>query len=170
MASYTDLLTATLIYQNIRLDQRSPVRQDVKGSDASFRELLTRSLETTPVKTLAYKTDMSPAFSQEELEDQLKFRECLNFVLGQEGEKYVADDGGKESSKFGMLQSTAKSLGYKGDIKNLSRAEAEGGVSPEPWASWASSAARVSRLVASLRVPSVVWSSQPTSVSIPPSR
>jgi hypothetical protein len=126
MASYIDLLNATMTFQNIRLDQRGPVRQDVRSQDTSFQQVLARSIETAPVKTLTYKTDMAPAFSHAEIEDQLKFRECLKFVLIQEGEKYVADDGGKESSKFGMLQSTAKSLGYKGDVRNLSRVEAEG--------------------------------------------
>lgn len=125
MVSYTDIINAARTLQSTRLDQRDSARQGAGKPNVSFQQVLARSLENEPLKNLVYKTDVSPVFSQEEIEDQLKFRECLRFVIGQEGEKYVSEDGRRESSKFGILQSTARSLGYKGDVKNMSRADAE---------------------------------------------
>jgi hypothetical protein len=52
-------------------------------------------------------------------------REALRFVLEHEGSGYVASDGGKESSKYGILQSTAARWGYNGDVRHMSQAEAE---------------------------------------------
>ncbi len=37
----------------------------------------------------------------------------------------MARDGGTESSKYGVLQATARGYGYEGNIKNLTRDEAE---------------------------------------------
>ncbi len=53
------------------------------------------------------------------------FREVLPTVLKHEGSAYVHRDGGAESSKFGILQSTAREYGYKGNIRNITRADAE---------------------------------------------
>jgi lysozyme family protein len=52
-------------------------------------------------------------------------RKALRFVLEHEGSDYVASDAGKESSKYGILQATAARCGYKGDVRHMSRAEAE---------------------------------------------
>lgn len=52
------------------------------------------------------------------------FKEILKVVLKHEGSAYVKRDG-FESSKMGILQSTANEFGYKGDIKDLTRADAE---------------------------------------------
>ncbi len=57
--------------------------------------------------------------------DDSRFNEILATVLKHEGTAYVHSDGGAESSKFGILQSTAKEYGYKGNIKNITRADAE---------------------------------------------
>jgi len=57
--------------------------------------------------------------------DNSRFKEILATVLKHEGSAYVHSDGGAESSKFGILQSTAKEYGYKGNIKNITRADAE---------------------------------------------
>ncbi|MBI5848162.1 MAG: hypothetical protein HZB31_09480 [Nitrospirae bacterium] len=53
------------------------------------------------------------------------FKEILKVVLKHEGSSYVKKDGMRESSKMGILQSTANEFGYKGDIKDLTRADAE---------------------------------------------
>jgi lysozyme family protein len=55
----------------------------------------------------------------------MKFRDGLKFVLEREGSKHVREDGGRESSKYGILQSTAKEHGYQGNVKDLTRADAE---------------------------------------------
>lgn len=57
--------------------------------------------------------------------DSSRFKEILATVLKHEGSTYVQRDGGAESSKFGILQSTAKEYGYKGNIKNITRTDAE---------------------------------------------
>jgi lysozyme family protein len=49
----------------------------------------------------------------------------IRFVLAQEGSKFVARDGGNESSKFGILQATAERFGHTGSVKNMTRQEAE---------------------------------------------
>lgn len=52
------------------------------------------------------------------------FKYILATVLKHEGSAYVQKDG-SESSKYGILQSTAKEFGYHGNVKNLSRHQAE---------------------------------------------
>ena len=52
-------------------------------------------------------------------------KEIFRFVFQQEGGAYVAQDGGKESSRYGILQATANRYGYQGNVKNMSRSEAE---------------------------------------------
>jgi lysozyme family protein len=53
------------------------------------------------------------------------FRDILKIVMKHEGTSYVKKDGGKESSRMGILQSTAREYGYKGDIRNISNEEVE---------------------------------------------
>jgi len=49
-----------------------------------------------------------------------KFDEALNFVLKHEGKRFVYRDGASgESSMYGILQSTAREYGYKGNIKDI---------------------------------------------------
>jgi hypothetical protein len=57
--------------------------------------------------------------------ESLEFRKILEVVLSNEGSRYVRKDGGEESSKYGVLQATANKYGYTGNVKNLSRADAE---------------------------------------------
>jgi len=53
------------------------------------------------------------------------FQDIVKIVMKHEGTAYVRMDGGKESSKMGILQSTAAEYGYRGDIRNISKADAE---------------------------------------------
>ncbi len=53
------------------------------------------------------------------------FKEILKVIMKHEGSSYVKKDGMRESSKMGILQSTANEFGYKGDVKDLTRADAE---------------------------------------------
>ncbi len=50
---------------------------------------------------------------------------AIRFVLEHEGSRYVSNDAGKESSKYGILQKTAAKYGYNGDVRYMSRTEAE---------------------------------------------
>ncbi|MBI5632871.1 MAG: hypothetical protein HZA15_05270 [Nitrospirae bacterium] len=52
------------------------------------------------------------------------FKEIVKVVMKHEGSGYVKKDG-VESSRMGILQSTANEFGYKGDVKDLTRADAE---------------------------------------------
>jgi lysozyme family protein len=52
-------------------------------------------------------------------------RDAFRFVFEQEGSRYVARDGGRESSRYGILQATADRYGYTGSVKDMSRQQAE---------------------------------------------
>ncbi len=52
-------------------------------------------------------------------------REALRFVMEHEGSGYVASDAGRESSKYGILQATAARCGYNGNVRDMSRTEAD---------------------------------------------
>ena len=60
-----------------------------------------------------------------ELDSEAKFREGLKTVLKHEGSRLVKEDGGEESSKYGIIESTAKAYGFKGSVRNLTKADAE---------------------------------------------
>ena len=124
MSSYSDILNVTMQYQKINLDRQGAAKPGTR-TDASFDKLLSQSMDGVTVPSIGYNSNPPSMVAQSEIEDQLKFRECLKFVLGQEGSKYVPDDGGKESSRFGILQSTARAYGYKGNVKNISKADVE---------------------------------------------
>lgn len=58
--------------------------------------------------------------------DNGHFESALDFVLKHEGEKLVKRDGIKnESSKYGILQSTAEAFGFKGQIGDLTKEQAK---------------------------------------------
>jgi hypothetical protein len=52
-------------------------------------------------------------------------RDAFRFVFEHEGSGYVASDAGKESSRYGILQATAVRYGYEGDVRNMSKTQAE---------------------------------------------
>jgi hypothetical protein len=56
---------------------------------------------------------------------QTPMKDAFRFVLEHEGSGYVASDAGKESSRYGILQATAAHYGYKGDLRSMSKTEAE---------------------------------------------
>jgi lysozyme family protein len=84
--------------------------------DMRFNNLLNQSLEKLQAgnnKTMLSKQLPTPSTVD-------SFNEALKFVLKQEGVKFVHRDGGSgESSKYGILQSTAREYGYNGNIKNI---------------------------------------------------
>ena len=125
MASYSDIINVTMQYQKVNFDRKGLERPSQAKTDTSFDQLLSRSLDGITVPSIGYNSNPPSMVAQSEIEDQLKFQECLKFVLGQEGSRYVKDDGGKESSRYGILQSTARAFGYKGNVKNISKADVE---------------------------------------------
>jgi lysozyme family protein len=54
------------------------------------------------------------------------YERIINIVFGHEGKSLVKNDGDTgESSKFGILESTARQYGYKGEMGKLTRQDAE---------------------------------------------
>ena len=64
-----------------------------------------------------------PAATEPNSENE--FNDILKVVMKHEGNGYVKRDGLRESSKMGILQATAREYGYRGDIRDLTRADAK---------------------------------------------
>jgi hypothetical protein len=103
------------------------------SNNISFEHLFTASLKQLYSKDVALKKQtitepISVFYSLRalDLDDNAKFKEGLKTVLKHEGSGLVKEDGGgKESSKYGILESTAKEFGYKGNIRSLTMADVE---------------------------------------------
>jgi len=102
------------------------------SNNINFEQLLTASLRQLYNKDVNLKKNVNetaPVFDPVrvlDMDDNAKFKECLKTVLKHEGSRLVKEDGGgKESSKYGILESTAKENGYKGNIRSLTMADAE---------------------------------------------
>lgn len=99
----------------------------------NFLKMLVRSLEKTdttetpsfPSPNPIILSPYAPSMESSCPDKGNPMREVIDFVLKQEGSTYVSRDGGRESSKYGVLQSTARAYGFNGSIKNLTRADAE---------------------------------------------
>ena len=105
-----------------------PANPGGQGSD--FLDVLARTMAdiegVQPFRSSAIDPTALPPYlmnfsqtDQKVEEDPMK--EVIRFVLKQEGSAYVARDGGKESSKYGILQATARGYGYEGSVKYLTR-------------------------------------------------
>jgi len=104
------------------------------GQGTDFLDVLVRTMAEiegtrSPLSSLLdpktlppYLADFSP---REPAIEGSPMKQVIRFVMKQEGSRYVARDGGKESSKYGVLRATARGYGYEGSIKNLSQADAE---------------------------------------------
>ncbi|NTU41575.1 MAG: hypothetical protein HGA78_00675 [Nitrospirales bacterium] len=116
----TDLLTQTL-KTGKSLGSQTLFSKMVTAAAQQLQENSVKQVElsraTHPVVTIPPPSTESGSANN--------FRGILEIVLDHEGSGYVKLDGGREASKRGILQSTAREYGYKGDIRNLSRADAE---------------------------------------------
>lgn len=92
---------------------RSEIRQqkDLKSSTPPAMKSQPPTIEKPAVSSVPAPVD--------------SFKEIVKVVMKHEGSSYVKKDGMRESSKMGILQSTANEFGYKGDVKDLTRADAE---------------------------------------------
>ena len=77
---------------------------------------------TIPVPTPNFTP---PSFQPSGEQTGSDFKSIMKVVMKHEGTAYVRKDGGKGSSRMGILQSTAKQYGYNGDIKNITKTQAE---------------------------------------------
>ncbi|OPY79529.1 MAG: hypothetical protein A4E65_01827 [Syntrophorhabdus sp. PtaU1.Bin153] len=116
MLSPMDLVEAIVLSRQFSLRRARSGNIPARTGDTSFEAVLSKSLQGSPA---------SAATNPDQIDTDRKFREGLKFVLEKEGSKFVQHDGGRESSKYGILQTTAAYYGYKGDVRNLSRADAE---------------------------------------------
>lgn len=104
----------------------------LNGSREVFEQLLTASLnrvKTNQINPMSRIIDptLIPQMPAETGKANVadKFDGIMKIVFKHEGSRYVSKDGGRESSKFGILQSTARQYGYTGDIKNITQDEAK---------------------------------------------
>ena len=125
MPSYLDLVEQAVMLQEMRAGQRNR-NLSVNTPNVSFNDIFSQSLKQiektgAPTSQGVAGIDLSlPA------DDAEKFKKSLAFVLEKEGSKLVHEDGASgESSKYGILQSTARAFGYKGNMKDMTRDAAE---------------------------------------------
>lgn len=108
-------------------------KENVNPAGTSFEKILTESFkQIVEIEKPVFK---APAFNntllfptpviQKGPDQDPQFKKILNVVMKHEGKAYVKEDGGRGASRFGILESTAREFGYKGNIKNISQADAE---------------------------------------------
>jgi lysozyme family protein len=94
---------------------------------SGFEQVLAQSANSKPLEfsPLAPHGVHPGAQGQGQSDDVVKFRKCLDFVLQKEGSKLVKEDGERGASRYGILQSTARAFGYKGNIKHITQGDVE---------------------------------------------
>ncbi|MCX7965774.1 MAG: hypothetical protein N2596_04030 [Syntrophorhabdaceae bacterium] len=129
MSLYAEILDMIILSKIIEKRKNSFSGQS-RTNGINFESLLKTSMEKITLQKNECKKDINdPFFSHQihnyHLDGDINFEIALDFVLKHEGEKLVKQDGLKnESSKFGILQTTAYNYGYKGDIKDLTKEQA----------------------------------------------
>jgi lysozyme family protein len=116
MLSHVNLIEAILASKQLDLSRRAGRLPHTQNVGESFEKVLKNNLQVS--------SSVLP-LNNEIAQGNAKFREGLKFVFEREGSKYVREDGGRESSKYGILQSTAKECGFRGNVRNLTKADAE---------------------------------------------
>jgi len=127
MATNLDITQAATMLQYLQNGRKKADNFILNPAASGFEDLLTRTLTTNGATQFspavqAQGMDATEAFTDE----GVKFRKCLDFVLQKEGSRLVKEDGERGASRYGILQSTARALGYKGSIRNITREQVEG--------------------------------------------
>lgn len=131
MGLYTELLDI-IILSKMAEKRKNNLSRLSQTNETDFQNLLKENL--TKINTLPQnnikRNVYNPVVINQIFElsgDKDKcFEVAYDFVLKQEGDRFVQRDGIKnESSKYGILQSTAKEFGYKGDIKHMTKEQAK---------------------------------------------
>jgi hypothetical protein len=124
MISYLEIFEKMAMFERVRIATDRTEQHVSRNAEAgSFERLLSDSLLSSDNRVAQRNNEKADYVGPNEDE---KFKKCLSFVLEKEGAKLVKEDGAaRESSKMGILQSTARAFGYKGNIINLNTAEAE---------------------------------------------
>jgi hypothetical protein len=116
MFSHLNLVEAILASKQFDINRRTGRSAPTQNTGPSFEAVLTKNL---------YKSPSVLPLNNEIPEAEIKFNNALTFVMDKEGSKIVREDGGRENSRYGILQSTAREYGFKGNIKDITRADAE---------------------------------------------
>jgi len=125
VVSYLELIQRSLFFEQLNKNQKNMI-PTANAPNLTFGHFFQRSLEDVDTKNLLLQKNMSEPGLSMPVDEETKFRKCLAFVLEKEGNKLVHRDGGSgESSKYGILQSTARAYGYKGNIQAITRSQAE---------------------------------------------
>ncbi|HEX8949377.1 MAG TPA: glycosyl hydrolase 108 family protein [Dissulfurispiraceae bacterium] len=102
------------------------------SGESPFEKMLNHSIKEIEMKEIHFKKDLfdsslpGPAIiDRQGPAGKGGFKEILGTVLKHEGSAYVRRDAGRGASKFGILQSTAREFGYKGNVRNMTQADAE---------------------------------------------
>jgi lysozyme family protein len=104
---------------------RSPNKIDFERVlTASLKQLYSEGVNLKQTATVITTPVFDPLRNLD-LDDEAKFREGLKIVLKHEGSRLVKEDGGEESSKYGIIESTAKAYGFNGHVRNLTIRDAE---------------------------------------------
>jgi hypothetical protein len=125
MVSHLDLIEGAFVLEQMRKPQKN-INLTANASKPAFEHLFSKSLQGIEIKNPLMQKNILELNLSVPVDEEAKFKKCLAFVLEKEGKKLVLEDGGsKESSKLGILQSTARASGYKGNIKNITLDQAE---------------------------------------------
>ena len=123
MASQIDIAQTALMLQYLQNGRRRA--DNFIANPMAFENILSRSL-TRGIPPQFSPEHAPPDISLNDLTDEDgKFKKCFEFVLGKEGTRLVKEDAGKGASRYGILQSTARTFGYKGHIKNITKEQVE---------------------------------------------
>ncbi|HTZ16976.1 MAG TPA: glycosyl hydrolase 108 family protein [Dissulfurispiraceae bacterium] len=115
------------LIENLRSSQKNL-------SNSSFNKIFSASFKQMEDMQAVFKKDLfkssAPVHAAHAVPVQTSpassgVSDIIKIVMNHEGTAYVRKDGGRESSKMGILQSTAREYGYTGDIRNISKAQAE---------------------------------------------
>jgi len=127
MATNLDITQTVSMLQYVQNGRKKADNFIVNPDASGFQDVLLRSLTTGRGAEFS-SAQAGPGISPAPVVDneETRFRKCLDFVLEKEGSRLVREDGERGASRYGILQSTARALGYKGNIRNITREQVEG--------------------------------------------
>ncbi|HOV91042.1 MAG TPA: glycosyl hydrolase 108 family protein [Syntrophorhabdaceae bacterium] len=133
MANFLDILDMVVMNKIVQT-KRNDISRISKGNNNKFNNLLSQNIsklenkksQPGPLKKITLQNNTNPltviTINHTEKGD---FETALEIVLRHEGDKLVNKDGSSnESSKYGILQSTARAMGFNGNIKDLTMEQA----------------------------------------------
>jgi len=126
MATYLDISQNLSMLQYLQNGRKKADNFMINpATPGTFEDILSRSLTNITIKPFNHE-QASPGIDLADYTDEeTKFRKCFKFVLGKEGSRLVKEDAGKGASRYGILQSTARTFGYKGSIRNITKEQVE---------------------------------------------